>query len=314
MSHGAAQSLLDYKGGNWLFSHDKDDLEIHTVSLPTADRDFCLDWCLDSGASCHFCNDSTKFMSMKKCNISISTAKKGESLQAIGIGNCQITVLTASGEFTNLVLRDVLYVLESRRNFLSVSKFAQNRFQVVLPANDSIFGSGIYNCRKNKPSVEHSISIIQVGNLFHIHTCGEPEIKCHDRAENKWILLHRRLGYIKYAIQHNATNGQMVKSCQGLDDLQGISMPNKYISANVPVRQEKAINMDRPTLIQARADCSLQAVHLDLFWPCKHTSFAGHKSHSYCVDSVVLVDTHTRLRYIWVYTVASSRNVMLTLQ
>ena len=71
------KSLLEYKQGNWLFSDQLDDLEVHTATLPTEDRDFSLDWCLDSGASCHFCNDSTKFMSMKKCNISVSTAKKG---------------------------------------------------------------------------------------------------------------------------------------------------------------------------------------------------------------------------------------------
>jgi hypothetical protein len=145
MSHGAAQSLLDYKQGNWLFSYQLDDLEVHTATLSTEDRDFSLDWCLDSGASCHFCNDSTKFMSMKKCNISVSTAKKGEVLQATGIGNCQITVMKSSGELTKLVLHDVLYVPESRRNLLSTSKLSQDRFQVVLPAKDSIFSPGIYN-------------------------------------------------------------------------------------------------------------------------------------------------------------------------
>ncbi len=60
MYHGAAQSFLDYKQGNWLFSYQLDDLEVHTATFPTEDRDFSLDWCLDSGASCHFCNDSTK--------------------------------------------------------------------------------------------------------------------------------------------------------------------------------------------------------------------------------------------------------------
>jgi hypothetical protein len=53
---------------------------------------------------------------MRKCNISISTAIKGESLQAIGMGNCQITILTASGELSTLVLHDVLYVPDARRN------------------------------------------------------------------------------------------------------------------------------------------------------------------------------------------------------
>jgi hypothetical protein len=60
MSHGAAQSLLDYKQGNWLFSYQRDDLEAHVATLPTEDSDFSLVWCLDSGVSCHFCNYSTK--------------------------------------------------------------------------------------------------------------------------------------------------------------------------------------------------------------------------------------------------------------
>ncbi len=107
-------------------------------------------------------------MSMRKCNISITTANNGTSLQKIGIGNCQISVLTVSGEFTKLILRDVLYVPEARRNLLNISKLSQDRFQMVLPANDSIFRPGIYNCRKNKSSSEHSIPIVPGGNLFHV--------------------------------------------------------------------------------------------------------------------------------------------------
>ena len=43
MSYGAAKSLLEYKQGNWLFSDQLDDLEVHTATLPTEDRDFSLD-------------------------------------------------------------------------------------------------------------------------------------------------------------------------------------------------------------------------------------------------------------------------------
>ena len=115
MSESAAESLLQYKDGNWLFSYQIRDLEVHVATLPNADRDYSLDWCLDSGASRHFCNDSTRFVSMKKCNISISTAKKGEMLQAIGIGDCKIAVLTANGDLVNLGLHDEIhsFALES---------------------------------------------------------------------------------------------------------------------------------------------------------------------------------------------------------
>ena len=56
---------------------------------------------------------------------------------------------------------------------------------------------------------------------------------------------------------------QMVNSCQGLDDLQGISMPRNYVSASV--RQGKAIKIDQPKSNPMRADLPLQIVHFDLF-------------------------------------------------
>ena len=288
MSTGAAESLLQYKQGNWLFDSERQELEVHVATLPTADRDFSMDWCLDSGASRHFCNDSTRFVSMKKCNISVSTAKKGETLQAVGSGDCKIAVQTANGDLVNLVLHNVLYVPDARRNLLSGSELAKDRFQVVLPANDSVFCPGIYNCRKNKTSVGHSIPIVAVGSLFHIHTCADAEIKRHDRKDNLYIVWHRRLGYMPLD-----TIRMMIDSCQGLDDLRGVPMPRNYVSANV--RKGKATSMDQPKTNPTRADQPLQKVHLDIFGPCKQPSFAGH---SYCV---VLIDDCTR--YTWVYTI-----------
>jgi hypothetical protein len=51
-----------------------------------------------------------------------------------------------------------------------------------------------------------------------------------------------------------ATIQQMINTCQGLDDLQGIAMPNNYISANVGMG--KANKLDQPTANPGRARCS----------------------------------------------------------
>ena len=91
----------------------------------------------------------------------------------------------------------------------------------------------------------------------------------------------------------------MIDSCQGLEDLRGISFPHNYVSANV--RRGKATKMDQPKSNPKRADRPLQVVHFDLFGPCKHPSFAGH---SYCV---VLIDDCTR--YTWVYTIKNKSDV-----
>ena len=43
MSENAAKSLLQYKNGNWLFSYQQKDLEVHVATLPNSDRDFSMD-------------------------------------------------------------------------------------------------------------------------------------------------------------------------------------------------------------------------------------------------------------------------------
>ena len=50
----------------------QNDLELHAATLSNSS----MDWCQDFGASRHFCNDSTRLVSMKKYNISISIAWK----------------------------------------------------------------------------------------------------------------------------------------------------------------------------------------------------------------------------------------------
>ncbi len=54
------------------------------------------------------------FLFVRKCKVSVSTAKKGEYIQAIGIGNCKITTKTANGELVNRILHDVLDVPDAR--------------------------------------------------------------------------------------------------------------------------------------------------------------------------------------------------------
>ncbi len=86
------------KKGSWRLPYQLEDLEARVATTRSADRDVSLDWnvewILDSGALCHFCYDSSKFV--KKCFV--STAKKRESTLAIGVGNCQINTQTANGE------------------------------------------------------------------------------------------------------------------------------------------------------------------------------------------------------------------------
>ena len=110
---------------------------------------------------------------------------------------------------------------------------------MILPTLNPVFPPGIYNCHKGKTSAAHAIPIVAIGTPFHIQTCAEEEVCCSDSIKNKWICWHRRLGYMLLETLKN-----MIGSCQGLDDLQGVAMLHNYVSANV--RMGKATNMDQP--------------------------------------------------------------------
>ena len=56
-----------------------------------------LSWIVDSGASCHICNDSSCFVNLKPCNVKISTAKSGEFIVATGIGDIRLNTWNEQG-------------------------------------------------------------------------------------------------------------------------------------------------------------------------------------------------------------------------
>jgi hypothetical protein len=99
---------------------------------------FSLSWVVDSGASCHICNDSSLFVNLKPCNVKISTAKSGESIVATGIGDIRLNTWSEQGQPLSIILRGYL-VGEARRNLLSVSCLSKQKFQTVLPCDNTDF-------------------------------------------------------------------------------------------------------------------------------------------------------------------------------
>ena len=81
--------------------------------------------------------------------------EEGEVLQAIGIGICQITVMISSGELKKLVLYDVLYVPEARRNLSSTSKLSQDPCVPFLPPSEPSTHSHIRHPPSSTPKEAH---------------------------------------------------------------------------------------------------------------------------------------------------------------
>jgi hypothetical protein len=299
----ASNSLLsrdDRFGETYGYDFQREDLSafVCAVSTNKSDVEGFLDWLADTGASCHFCNDASRFVSMRKCDISIKTAKKGEVLKALGIGNVLLTTRNVSGELETIPCHDTLYVPEARRNLLSTSKLSKSGYQFVLPTPENQkFPAGIHNCRKGKE--QSVVPIYSVGDLYAIQTIPECEISRNHRKQNAWIVWHRRLGFM-----HFETMRAMTSASLGMEELEKIPMPRNYVSPNV--KMGKATNIDIPKPNFKRADKPLQRVHMDVLGPTKTPSFNGHH---YCC-----VFVNDCSRYSWCYTMKKKSEVLSTVQ
>lgn len=93
-------------------------------------------WIVDSGASCHMCNDIELFTDINtKHREKIYTAD-GKSMMAKGKGTATICV-QKGGKAEVLSVREALYVPQLEGNLLSVQKLSEKGFDVVFKKNQS---------------------------------------------------------------------------------------------------------------------------------------------------------------------------------
>ena len=153
---------------------------------------FILVWIVDSGASCHICNDSSLFVNLKSCYVKISTAKSGESIIATGIGDVCLNTWNDQGHPETLILHQVYFISEARRNLLSVPSLKKELI-TVLGVDNSVLAPGIYDTSHGdlKRNEQNRIPIEKVGNLYFVKTASNSTSMSDD---NLWVVMQRRLG------------------------------------------------------------------------------------------------------------------------
>lgn len=90
------------------------------------DKNDEIEFFLDSGATSHMINKKLFIQNMKEKVIEIKTAKKGETIQALGFGEI---------ETEECILKDVQYAPNLSKNLLSVNKITQNGGEVHFKNN-----------------------------------------------------------------------------------------------------------------------------------------------------------------------------------
>lgn len=90
------------------------------------------DWCFDSGASCHMCNQVDKFENFSETERKEILLADGGSVISQGKGTVKLRIMIEGNRSVNVTISDVLFVPELDENLISVSKMTNKEFDVLF--------------------------------------------------------------------------------------------------------------------------------------------------------------------------------------
>ena len=96
---------------------------VHTAGMMTTGTTSLhkTDWIVDTGASMHLVNDRSMFKEFHTAELTIGTANNENSMEILGGGTVELSILTSSGDVVDFELSECAYAPSSRCNLLSIS-------------------------------------------------------------------------------------------------------------------------------------------------------------------------------------------------
>ena len=145
-------------------------------------------WIIDSGATCHMCNDKKLFRELSGLRRPQEvTLGDGHVLEATAEGTVTLEMLLPDGNSQKCALKNVLYVPKLSYNLLSVSKESG----AGKSAKFDNVGCEILN-GENKVIAFAT----RVGNLYYLELCRNTQQLNVVEKESKERLWHRRYGHL----------------------------------------------------------------------------------------------------------------------
>ena len=145
-------------------------------------------WIVDSGATCHICNNAKAFVKLNSNSQTIILGD-GHSLKSAGVGVVEVQLILPDGSIKMNQIHDVLYVPSFSYNLLSVAKLKERRKRVTFYATQVLI-------------IDHKERVVGValkkGGLFYFNCAiGEQFSKANvakkDVSNRTW---HKRYGHL----------------------------------------------------------------------------------------------------------------------
>ena len=188
-------------------------LKLEEDSYPSSDGDALVafhalsansggNWIVDSGATCHMCNNGNMFAKFKSFDRAQEvTLGDGHVLEATGEGIVQVKMKLPDGKAQRCNLRNVLLVPKLAYNLLSVSKAAEAGKTTKFDKN---------GCQILNEDMKVIAVAKRVGNLFYLE-CEENQ-SLSVVAQSKERLWHRRYGHLGEQSLTKLAKGGLINS------------------------------------------------------------------------------------------------------
>ena len=165
------------------------------------------DWCIDSGATSHLCNNEQKFKKVNYENSGTLNLANNSSTEIIGKGQIQLSTKVAEIR-KNVTISDASCVPELRTNLLSVSKMSDRGYKVIFYYKGVTVVTGEIKMTGN---IELTGS--RKSNLYFLDKAKEEAHITHQKGKPNEIsleLLHRKLGHVNINDVTNAVKKELV--------------------------------------------------------------------------------------------------------
>lgn len=228
-------------------------------------------WCLDSGATRHMCNERSKFSTFSKdkaCNV--YTAAEHQ-VKSEGAGDVRLNVRLPGNVSNGIRLQDTMLVPEFRNNLISVSKITDNNYTVTFRKNGAVV-------KRTDGSI--AMTARRQGQLYLVN--GQKEDAAFNNEEyapNKLRKWHERFGHL---------NLNDLKKLKINDMVNGINFNPNEIPFDCEVCHTGKMCQIPYKNSSNRAKEKSELIHSDICGPINTTSLGGSRYF------VTFIDDHTR--------------------
>ena len=195
------------------------------MALNSADKN--IGWIIDSGLTCHLCNDVdafTEYVRLKQPHeISLG---EGHIVKATGKDTVLLKIAIGQSQMQRCEPRDVLFVPELSYSLLSVSKITQAGKIIKFASSECIILDG-------NQRIIAAASLI--GSLYQLNVIDGKETVSAAGTESIEVLWHRRYGHVGFKTLEIFAANQIV---DGLDYQK--SRDEKYFEHALMVNITKA--------------------------------------------------------------------------